>query len=113
MTDDLTEIQARQAEFVAERDWEEYHRPKNLAMAISVEASELVELYQWRESELSAACRENEELREATREELADILCYTLSLADQLNIDLGTATVEKIEANSERYPADDPPSPME
>jgi len=113
VTDDLADIQARQAEFVAERDWEEYHRPKNLAMAISVEASELVELYQWRESEPSAECREDEKLRESTREELADILCYTLSLAEQLDIDLGSAAVDKIEANSERYPADDPPSPLE
>lgn len=113
MTSDLDELQQRQAAFVAARDWQEYHRPKSLVMALSVEASELVELYQWREAAAADEVRANDELRAATRGELADVMCYALSLADTLDVDLGTAVAEKIETNRDRYPADESRSPTE
>lgn len=101
---DLQELRARLREFVAERDWDRFHSPKNLAMALSVEASELVELFQWLTEEESGAL--DAERRRRVAEELADVLWFLVRLADRLDIDLLEAAERKIAANAAKYPAD-------
>ncbi len=91
-------------QFAAERDWEQFHTPKNLAAALSVEAAELLEPFQWlangEKAELGA-----DKLREV-RFEMADVLAYLIQLADRLDVDLYQALLEKIERNRAKYPAD-------
>lgn len=90
--------------FVAERDWERFHSPKNLAMALSVEASELVELFQWLTEGESASLDGSQRRRVA--EELADVLWFLVRLSDRLGIDLLEAAELKLAANAEKYPVD-------
>jgi len=101
---DLEELKQRQRAFVAERDWEQFHSPKNLAMALSVEAAELVELFQWLTEEQSAA--RDEALRRRAAEELADVLWFLVRIADRLDIDLLAAVGEKFALNEKKYPAE-------
>lgn len=99
--DDLKNVLRR---FAEERDWEQFHSPKNLAMALSVEVAELAEHFQWltqQESRSISSDRKN-----AIRHELADVLIYLVRLADRLDIDLLQAAEIKIALNAERYPAD-------
>jgi NTP pyrophosphatase (non-canonical NTP hydrolase) len=102
--DRLAELQRRLAEFAAARDWDRFHSPKNLAMALSVEAAELVEELQWLTEEQSRAL-EPERL-ERVRLEAADVLIYLLRLADKLGLDLLRAADDKIALNERKYPAD-------
>jgi len=90
--------------FVAERDWDKFHSPKNLAMALSVEASELLEHFQWLTEEQSR--RLAPEKLAQVRDEMADVLVYLVRLADKLEVDLLDAAVKKIEKNALKYPAD-------
>ena len=101
---DLQELKARVRDFVAERDWERFHSPKNLAMALSVEASELVELFQWLTEAESAAL--DADRRRRVAEELADVLWFLVRLSDRLDIDLLAAAESKLAANAAKYPAD-------
>lgn len=94
-------IQLRQ--FADERDWDQFHSPKNLAMALIVEAAELVELFQWL-SEAQSSHLSPQQLQKV-EEELADIQLYLLRLADKLDIDLVAAATKKIALNKEKYPA--------
>ena len=89
--------------FVAERDWDQFHSPKNLAMALSVEASELMEHFQWLTEEESR--RLPPEKFNAVRDEMADVLVYLVRLADKLDVDLLEAAAQKIEKNALKYPA--------
>lgn len=90
--------------FAAERDWDRFHSPKNLAIALSVEASELLEHFQWiSEAESSALPPEK---RAKVTQEVADVLLYLVRLADKLDIDLAAAAAEKIALNAAKYPAD-------
>jgi NTP pyrophosphatase (non-canonical NTP hydrolase) len=93
----------RLRKFVAERDWDQFHSPKNLAMALSVEASELLEHFQW----LTEA--ESRSLTPAkladVRDEMADVLVYLVRLADKLDVDLLAAAAQKIDKNALKYPA--------
>ena len=91
-------------DFVAERDWNQFHSPKNLAMALIVEAAELVEQFQWLKQSESREL--SGEKRQAVEEELADILVYLVRIADQLDIDLLAAARRKIESNAAKYPVD-------
>jgi len=100
---DLAELKLRIREFVAERDWDRFHSPKNLAMALSVEASELVELFQWLTEEESASLDAERKRRAA--EELADVLWFLVRIADRLDIDLLEASETKIATNAKKYPA--------
>ena len=103
LPDSLTDLRDRTRQFALERDWAPYHTPKNLAMALSVEAAELVEHYQWlptgAEAELDDAARVG------IRHELADVLLYLVQLADQHGVDLHAAALEKIQLNALKYPA--------
>ena len=101
---DLEELKARVRQFVAERDWGRFHSPKNLAMALSVEASELVELFQWLTEEESATLDGANRRRVA--EELADVLWFLVRLSDRLGIDLLEAAEQKLAENAKKYPAD-------
>jgi dCTP diphosphatase len=88
--------------FAAERDWDQFHSPKNLAIALSVEAAELLEHFQWLSDAESAALAP--EKRVKIREELADVLLYLIRLADKLDIDLSTAAADKLSVNAQKYP---------
>lgn len=90
--------------FAAERDWDQFHSPKNLAIALSVEASELLEHFQWM-TEADSNLPPPEKL-DQVREEIADVLIYLVRLADKLEVDLIEATAKKIEGNAEKYPAE-------
>ncbi len=90
--------------FAADRDWDRFHSPKNLASALSVEAAELLEPFQWLTEEQS--CHLTAEQSEAVREEMADVLLYLIRLADKLHIDLVAAASDKIVRNSARYPVE-------
>ena len=98
----LQELKKEVQIFRDERDWKQFHTPKNLAMALSVEASELAELFLWDDNEASfnTALNKNENLKE----EMADVLIYLLSMADILNVDLSKAVYEKLEKNRNKYP---------
>lgn len=104
MSDSLEDLRQRLALFAKVRDWEQFHNPKNLAMALIAEAAELVEHFQW----LSAEQSENlsEEKLEEVRLELADIQIYLIRIADRLNVDLIRAVKDKMARNEERYPVD-------
>jgi dCTP diphosphatase len=102
MADSLLVLRTRINQFVAERDWAQFHTPKNLAMAMIVEAAELVEHFQWdtpQESQQLSA-----EKREAVSHELADTFVYLLRLAEVLDIDLIDAAHKKIDLNAQKYP---------
>jgi len=104
MSEALRALQRRVAEFAAARDWETFHSPKNLAMALSVEAAELVEEFQWLTEEQSRAL--DAERRERVRLELADVFIYLLRIADKLGVDLVAAANDKIVLNEKKYPAE-------
>ena len=101
---DLDDMARRLREFAIERDWEQFHSPKNLAMALSVEASELLEHFQWLTEEQSSNLKPSE--LEAVAEEIADVQIYLVRLADRLGVDILAATGRKIIKNGEKYPAD-------
>jgi NTP pyrophosphatase (non-canonical NTP hydrolase) len=93
------------AQFVAERDWEQFHSPKNLAMSLAIEAAELMEHFQWISPEESRTVSNDAGERSALAAEMADVLCYLLGLANATGIDLSAAFREKMESNRVKYPA--------
>jgi len=97
-------LRDRLRQFVSERDWDQFHSPKNLAMALSVEAAELVEHFQWL-TEAESRRLAPEKLAEV-RDEMADVLVYLVRLADKLDVDLLAAAAQKIDKNALKYPAD-------
>jgi NTP pyrophosphatase (non-canonical NTP hydrolase) len=101
---DIKKIQQQLGQFADERNWDQFHNPKNLAMALSVEASELVEIFQWLTPEQSAAIMHSGE-NEHVKEEMADIMIYLLRLADKLDMDLDQAVTDKLIKNAEKHPA--------
>jgi len=101
---DIKLIQQQLREFAAERDWEQFHSPKNLASALSVEAAELLEHFQWTDSGASYAL--SEEKKEEVSHEMADVLNYLLRLSDVLQVDLEQAVTDKIKINAQKYPAE-------
>jgi NTP pyrophosphatase (non-canonical NTP hydrolase) len=100
----MSELKERVRQFAADRDWDQFHSPKNLAMALSVEAAELVEEFQWLTEEQSRDLEP--ERRERVRLEAADVFIYLLRIADKLGIDLETAALDKMVLNERKYPAD-------
>ena len=101
--DSLAALQARLKQFAVARDWEQFHSPKNLAMAMAGEVGEVMEHLQWLSAEQSDALPED--TREALALELADVLFYLLRLADRLGISMADAASEKLAINEQRYPA--------
>lgn len=100
--DSLDALRIRVRDFAAARDWQRYHTPKNLVMALSVEAAELLEPFQWLTPEQSLDL--SAEQREAVRQEIADVLIYLTRLADVLDIDLLAAAGDKLAINARKYP---------
>lgn len=100
----LADLTQRLRGFAAERDWDRFHTPKNLAMALTGEAGELAAEFQWLTEEESRNL--GPEQRERVRQEAADVLLYLLRLCDRLEIDLAQAASDKIALNARRYPAD-------
>ena len=98
----LSELAEKLREFAKERDWEQFHSPKNLSMALSVEVAELIEHFQWL-TEKQSTSLEAEELAEVS-EEIADIQIYLTRLADQLGVDIENAVSKKLEVNAGKYP---------
>jgi dCTP diphosphatase len=103
-TDSLTTLRDAIRAFASERDWQQFHTPKNLVMALSVEAAELMEHFQWLTAEQSQQL--NAERRNQIAHELADVLIYLVRLADVTDIDLIQATEEKMRLNAEKYPVE-------
>jgi NTP pyrophosphatase (non-canonical NTP hydrolase) len=101
---DIPKIQSRLKEFASERDWDQYHSPKNLSMALSVEASELMEIFQWVGAEESRKVVEHPDKLVQVEAEIADICIYAIRLAGVIGIDLETAIDQKIDQNIEKYP---------
>ena len=102
--DRLEQLRDRLREFVRERDWEQFHSPKNLAMAMIVEAAELVEHFQWLTEDQSHQL--SPEKRQDVEHEIADTFVYLLRLSDVLGIDIIQAANAKIDLNARKYPAD-------
>ncbi|MEW5965730.1 MAG: nucleotide pyrophosphohydrolase [Pseudomonadota bacterium] len=102
--DSLDALRQRIRAFAEARAWERYHTPKNLVMALSVEAAELLEPFQWLTPEQSQAL--SAEQHEAVRQEIADVLIYLTRLADLLGIDLLDAAADKLAINARKYPID-------
>lgn len=104
MESPLPALARRLREFAAERDWEQFHSPKNLAMALVGEAGELAAEFQWMTEEQSKA--PDPAQLERIRAEVADVLIYLVRLSDKLGVDLIAAAHEKMELNASRYPVD-------
>lgn len=103
MSDPLKSLTEDLRRFAAERDWDKYHTPKNLAMALSVEASELAEIFQWLTEKESRELPSDQ--REHVAEEISDVLLYLLRLADRFGIDVAAAARAKMKKNALKYPA--------
>lgn len=104
MADDhLSELQHRLHKFATERDWEQYHTPKNLAMALAAEVGELLDIFQWLTPQESSAITSDSDSMDAVRDELADVMIYLVRLADVLSVDLIDAARAKVDANELRF----------
>ncbi len=102
--DDLEALRQKLRDFAAARDWDQFHSPKNLAMALSGEAGELLEVFQWLTEEQSR--RLDTPAKSAAADEIADVLLYLVRLADQLGLDPIAEAKRKLGENERRYPAD-------
>jgi NTP pyrophosphatase (non-canonical NTP hydrolase) len=103
-SDSLEQLRKQLAAFADERDWQQFHSPKNLCMALIAEAAELVEHFQWLTEKQSWQLEPGK--KTAVSLELADILIYLVRTADQLDIDLIASALDKIKINKQRYPVD-------
>ena len=101
---DIESMRQKIREIAKERDWDQYHTPKNLAISLSLEASELLEIFQWLNDPQVAAIQNDPKKMEAIRDELSDVLYWLLRLSDVLSIDLNSAFWAKMQKNIEKYP---------
>ena len=99
---DINKLNMMIDEFVNEREWEKFHSPKNLSMALSVEASELLEIFQWQKED---EYLENNETIAKAKDEIADIFYYLLRISKKLNIDIENSFIDKMEKNKKKYPS--------
>src|SRR6478752_5058691 len=104
---DVSGLAAALENFADERDWNQYHSPKNLAMALTGEVGELVEIFQWLTEEQSREAARDPRTAEAVRHELADVLLFLVRLSSVLGVDLNDAVVGKLRQNAKKYPAGD------
>lgn len=103
-TTNLHQLKSLVGNFVRERGWGRFHSPKNLAMSISIEAAELMEIFQWVDSKEAVALLKNQRKARHVKEELADILIYIISLCDSNQIDIATIVNRKLARNRARFP---------
>lgn len=101
------ELRRMFAAFVAERAWEKFHDPKNLAASIAIEAAELMEHFQWVRSDELGALREDAEVMAGIREELADVAAFVVAFANSMDIDIASAIEAKMARNAQKYPAEE------
>jgi NTP pyrophosphatase (non-canonical NTP hydrolase) len=109
MPDDTTTVamlKAAMAHFVAEREWERFHSPKNLSMGLAVEAAELMEHFLWVDNEKSRQVNSDPSVLNEVADEMADVACYLLALANTTGIDLSDAIARKLVKNSQKYPVE-------
>ncbi|MFI2375438.1 nucleotide pyrophosphohydrolase [Streptomyces sp. NPDC018964] len=106
---ELAGLQHRLAEFAAARNWQPYHTPKNLVAALSVEASELLEIFQWLTPEESARVMDDPDTAHRVSDEVADVLAYLLQFCEVLGVDPLAALAAKIDRNERRFPVGEPP----
>ena len=103
----VADLRQRVAEFVSARAWEQFHTPKNLGMAIAIEAAELMEHFQWLTVEQATVAMRDEARRAAVADELADVFIYGLSMANAVDVDISAAVMAKLERNEQRFPAEE------
>ena len=102
----LNDIQQKLRNFAEDRNWDQFHSPKNLSMALAAEAAELLEIFQWLTEEQSIDIINSEKGMAQVKEEFADVLIYLVRLADKLNIDIEKEVLAKIALNEKKYPVD-------
>jgi NTP pyrophosphatase (non-canonical NTP hydrolase) len=105
-TTTVAELRQLVADFVAERDWSQFHSPKNVSMALAIEAAELMEHFQWITTEASRRIADDPAKLAAVAEEIADVVGYSMALANELGIDLSSTIRAKMIKNAQKYPAD-------
>lgn len=105
-SNEIEQITSLLRSFAAERDWEQFHTPKNLIMALTGEVGELSELFQWLSAEQVASAVQKADFLDNVRDEIADVAAYVFRLADVLGVDLGQAMRAKIAKNAQKYPVD-------
>lgn len=103
----LAELREMVREFVDARDWHQFHSPKNLSMALAIEAAELMEHFQWITTDASRTVGADAEKLTAVTEELADVVCYGIALANEMGIDISEALRDKMRKNEAKYPAEE------
>ncbi len=103
---DVDKLKKYLEDYAQARDWEQFHNPKNIAMALSVEASELVEIFQWLSESQSSKVAQDSELKNKISHELADIITYAVLMGKYLDINIASALENKLQHNAEKYPVD-------
>jgi NTP pyrophosphatase (non-canonical NTP hydrolase) len=106
-TTSLAELRGIVRDFVEERDWRQFHSPKNLSMSLAIEAAELMEHFQWIDVPASREAGQDPARLAPIAEELADVLCYAFALANELGLDIATIVKDKMAKNALKYPADE------
>lgn len=106
-TTTIAELSQLVADFVAQRDWQQFHSPKNLSMSLAIEAAELMEHFQWISPEESRRLAGDPDRLAEVGDELADVLCYALAMSNELGLDLSTTIRRKMVKNQQKYPADE------
>lgn len=101
----IAQLRTLVQQFVDERNWGQFHSPKNLSMSLAIEAGELMEHFQWLEGEASRKLADDPAAAAAAGEELADVLCYALALANSLGLDVSDCIERKMVKNAQKYPA--------
>ena len=102
----VAELRKLVADFVAERDWSQFHSPKNVSMALAIEAAELMEHFQWLTTDASRELADQPEKLAEVGEELADVIGYSFALANELGLDISDAVRAKMVKNAQKYPAE-------
>ncbi|MEH0861973.1 nucleotide pyrophosphohydrolase [Halobacteriovorax sp. DPLXC-1] len=102
----VEELKVKLRKFAEDRDWDQFHSPKNLSMALSVEVSELVEIFQWLGTKESLEIMGNDKKRKMVEDEVADIFYYLLRITDKLEIDLESVLMRKMIDNEQKYPVE-------
>lgn len=102
----VAELRTLMAAFVAERDWEQFHSPKNLSMSLAIEVAELMEHFQWISMAESRLLADKPAAKQEIADEMADVFCYLLGMANAMQIDLSSAVRDKMVRNRDKYPAD-------
>jgi NTP pyrophosphatase (non-canonical NTP hydrolase) len=103
---DVEKMITAQRKFTSDRDWDQFHTPKNLAIALSIETSELLEIFQWLNDVESKTIMDDDNKRTMIKEEIADVLYYLIRLADKLEIDIEKEFWSKLSKNEQKYPID-------